>query len=167
MPLVASVKPGENFRIECFDWTGGQIKNDDSANDVRDCNLLPCHHLSGPVEVEGREPGDILVVDILDIGPFQGNEWGYTGIFSTQNGGGFLTDVFPEPRKAIWDLQGHLRDVAPYPERPVRGHHPSRPHRLRCLHTSCSRNGTSARRAGGNQSGPRAAAGTAAGPETG
>ena len=41
-PMAASVKPGENFRVECFDWTGGQIDNDDSANDVRDCNLLPC-----------------------------------------------------------------------------------------------------------------------------
>jgi formamidase len=105
-PMAASVKPGENFRIECFDWTGGQIRNDDSAADVRDCNLLPCHHLSGAVAVQGAAPGDILVVDILDIGPFPEQEWGYTGIFSTQNGGGFLTDVFPDPRKAIWDLQG-------------------------------------------------------------
>jgi len=106
IPFNASVKPGDDFRIECLDWTGGQIKNDDTANDVRDCNLVPCHHLSGPVEVKGAEPGDLLVVDILDIGPKQGNEWGYTGIFSTENGGGFLTDVFPEPRKAIWDIHG-------------------------------------------------------------
>ena len=105
-PLFTTVKPGEDFRVECFDWTGGQIRNDDSANDIRDCNLIPCHHLSGAVGVEGAEPGDILVVDILDIGPFQGQEWGYTGIFPTTNGGGFLTDVFPEPRKAIWDFHG-------------------------------------------------------------
>src|SRR5581483_2978509 len=96
IPTVASVKPGDEFRIECFDWTGGQIRNDDSANDIRDCYLPPCHHLSGPVEVQGAEPGDLLIVDILDIGAFPYNEWGYTGIFSTQNGGGFLTDVFPE-----------------------------------------------------------------------
>ena len=105
-PMFAQVKPGQDFRVECFDWTGGQIKNNDSANDIRDCNLMPCHHLSGAVAIDGAEPGDILVVDILDIGPFQGQEWGYTGIFSTQNGGGFLTDVFPEPKKAIWDLHG-------------------------------------------------------------
>ena len=54
----------------------------------------------------GAEAGDILVVDILDIGALRGNEWGYTGIFSTQNGGGFLTDLYPEPRKAIWDFHG-------------------------------------------------------------
>ncbi len=105
-PLFTMVKPGDDFRVECFDWTGGQIKNDDSANDIRDCNLVPCHHLSGAVGIDGAEPGDILVVDILDIGPFQGQEWGYTGIFPTTNGGGFLTDVFPEPRKTIWDFHG-------------------------------------------------------------
>ena len=106
IPSVATVKPGDEFIIECLDWTGGQIRNDDNASDIRDCDLFPCHHLFGPVEVTGAEPGDILVVDILDIGPLRGNEWGYTGIFSTQNGGGFLTDLFPEPRKAIWDCRG-------------------------------------------------------------
>ena len=38
-PMYASVKPGSEFRIECFPWDGGQIGNNDSANDVRDCNL--------------------------------------------------------------------------------------------------------------------------------
>jgi formamidase len=106
IPVVASVKPGDEFRVETMDWTGGQIKNDDSANDVRDCDLTRCHHLFGPIEVQGAEPGDILVVDILDIGAHRGNEWGYTGIFSVSNGGGFLTDLFPDARKAIWDFHG-------------------------------------------------------------
>ncbi|MBM3585257.1 MAG: acetamidase/formamidase family protein [Alphaproteobacteria bacterium] len=106
IPPVVSVKPGDDFIIEALDWTGGQIKNDDNAADIRDCYLPPCHHLVGPIEVKGAEPGDILVVDILDIGPLRGNEWGYTGIFKTANGGGFLTDLFPEPRKAIWDCKG-------------------------------------------------------------
>ncbi len=106
VPMAAMVKPGENFRVECFPWSGDQIKNDDSANDIRDIDLSPCHHLSGPVGIEGAEPGDLLVVDILDIGPFRDEEWGYTGIFTTENGSGFLTDVFPEPKKAIWDFHG-------------------------------------------------------------
>ena len=72
IPVVASVKPGDEFRVETMDWTGGQIKNDDNANDVRDCDLSPCHHLFGPIEVQGAEPGDILVVDILDIGAHRG-----------------------------------------------------------------------------------------------
>lgn len=106
IPMVAQVKPGESFRVECFDFTGGQIRNDDSANDIRDANLLPCHHLSGPVGVTGAEPGDILVVDILDIGPYEDSEWGYTGIFSKEKFGGFLADYFPDTCKAVWDFNG-------------------------------------------------------------
>ena len=34
IPMAAMVKPGADFIIECYDWTGGQIKNDDCADDV-------------------------------------------------------------------------------------------------------------------------------------
>lgn len=106
IPAVISVKPGDVFRIECKDWTDGQIKNDDDPSDVRDVTLSVVHVLSGPIHVEGVEPGDILVVDLLDVGALQGDEWGFTGIFDRANGGGFLTDHYPKPAKAIWDLQG-------------------------------------------------------------
>lgn len=47
LPMVAMVKPGDEFRVECMDWTGGQIGNNDSANDVRDVDLTQVHYLSG------------------------------------------------------------------------------------------------------------------------
>lgn len=106
IPAIVSVNPGDVFRIECKDWTDGQIKNDDSPDDVRDVDLTVVHVLSGPIHVNGAEPGDILVVDLLDIGALQGDEWGFTGIFARENGGGFLTDHFPNAAKAIWDIQG-------------------------------------------------------------
>jgi len=34
IPMISWVKPGDQFRVECVDWTGGQIKNDDSATDI-------------------------------------------------------------------------------------------------------------------------------------
>ncbi len=106
IPAVVSVKPGDSFRIECKDWTDGQIKNNDDPADVKDVELSVVHVLSGPINVEGVEPGDILVVDILDIGCLPGDEWGFTGIFARENGGGFLTDHYPKAAKAIWDIQG-------------------------------------------------------------
>ena len=106
IPMVAWVKPGDEFRVECIDWTGGQIYNDDSANDVRDVDLTKVHYLSGPIGVETVEPGDLLVVDILDIGSLPTSEWGFTGIFDRNNGGGFLTDHYPDARKACWDFHG-------------------------------------------------------------
>jgi len=106
IPAVASVNPGETFRVECIDWTGGQIKDDDSPEDVRTIDLTRVHYLSGPIEVQGAEPGDLLIVDILDIGPFPESEWGFTGIFAKENGGGFLTDHYPKAAKAIWNFEG-------------------------------------------------------------
>ena len=106
IPMVETVKPGDDFIIECYDWTGGQIANNDSAEDVRDVDLSQVHFLSGPVGVEGAEPGDLLVVDILDIGAFSDSQWGFNGFFSKQNGGGFLTEHFPEAQKSIWDFNG-------------------------------------------------------------
>src|SRR4051795_9480823 len=106
IPIVAWVKPGEDFVVQTYDWTGGFIKNNDSAEDVRDIDLSIVHFLSGPVGVEGAEPGDLLVVDFLDIGAFPHNAWGFNGFFSKKNGGGFLTDHFPQAQKSIWDFHG-------------------------------------------------------------
>jgi len=106
VPMVEMFKPGDEFRVECFDWTGGQIENDDSANDVRDVDLTKVHYLSGPFGVEGAEPGDLLVVDLLDLGYLPGSAWGFTGIFARENGGGFLVDHYPHARKACWDFHG-------------------------------------------------------------
>ncbi|MCM3473366.1 MULTISPECIES: formamidase [Brevibacillus] len=106
IPAVAAVNPGAMFRIECKDWTDGQIQNNDDPSDIRDVNLKRVHVLSGPIWVNGAEPGDLLVVDILDIGPLQGAEWGFAGIFARENGGGFLTEHYPEAAKSIWDFHG-------------------------------------------------------------
>ncbi|MDX6244677.1 MAG: formamidase [Frankiales bacterium] len=113
IPAVAWVKPGDEFRMECKEWTDNQIGNNDSANDVRDVDLTVAHMLSGPIGVEGAEPGDLLVLDILDLGPVPqetgpapGQGWGYTGIFAKTNAGGFLTDYYPDAAKAIWDFHG-------------------------------------------------------------
>lgn len=106
IPAVAEVKPGDSFRLECLDWTGGQIKDNDSANDVRDVDLTRVHYMSGPIAVKGAEPGDLLVVDILDIGTLEDAQWGFTGIFAKENGGGFLTNEYPHAGKAIWNFEG-------------------------------------------------------------
>ena len=36
------------------------------SDDIMNVDLTKIHNLSGPVAVEGAEPGDCLVVDILD-----------------------------------------------------------------------------------------------------
>ena len=89
-----------------MDWTGGQIKNNDSSDDVKNVDLSQVHYLSGPITVEGAQPGDLLKVEFLNLGPLDDDEWGFTGTFAKENGGGFLTDHFPKATKACWDIDG-------------------------------------------------------------
>lgn len=114
IPPVETLKPGDTFRADCREWFDGAIKNDDSADDIRNAPVSKVHALSGPFAIEGAQPGDLLVVDILDVGPIPqedegplaGQGWGYTGIFPRSNGGSFLVDQFPDAYKAIWDFTG-------------------------------------------------------------
>lgn len=39
IPPVAEVKAGEVFRVEMSDWTGGAIKDDNSALDIKSIDL--------------------------------------------------------------------------------------------------------------------------------
>jgi len=95
VPFAEKIKDGEIVKIECVDWTGGQIGNNDSADDVKNIDLTTVHYLSGPFEVENAEPGDVLVVEIQDVQPFQEQPWGFTGVFDKDNGGGFLDEIYP------------------------------------------------------------------------
>ena len=111
IPPVHTQKTNQLFRVECMEWTGGQIKDNDSAEDMKNIDLSMPHFLSGPFAItdeagEPAHPGDLLVVDICDIGPLKGDEWGFTGIFDRENGGGFLTEHFPNACKAIWEFDG-------------------------------------------------------------
>lgn len=39
----------------------------------------------------------MLVVEIQDVQPFEDHPWGFTGVFSKENGGGFLDEIYPKP----------------------------------------------------------------------
>ncbi|MGV0837289.1 formamidase [Mycolicibacterium thermoresistibile] len=114
IPAAVTVKPGDTFRVHCREWFDGDIHNDDSAEDILNAPMSKVHALSGPIGVEGVRPGDLLIVDILDVGPLPqedsgplaGQGWGYTGIFAKSNGGSFLVDQFPDAYKAVWDFTG-------------------------------------------------------------
>ena len=40
IPMATWVNPGDDFVLETYDWTGGFIKNNNSADDVRDIGSL-------------------------------------------------------------------------------------------------------------------------------
>ncbi|KAL4895537.1 Acetamidase/Formamidase [Aspergillus ambiguus] len=106
VPSCGKIANNEVVKIECLDWTGGQIKNNDSADDVKNVDLTQIHYLSGPFDIETAEPGDVLLVEIQDVQPFEDQPWGFTGVFEPKNGGGFLDEIYPKAAKAIWDFEG-------------------------------------------------------------
>lgn len=123
IPAAVTVKPGQVFRADVREWFDGYMKNDDSAEDILTAPLHKVHTLSGPFHIEGAQPGDLLIVDILDVGPIPqetgplaGQGWGYTGIFAKNNGGGFLTDLYPDAYKAVWDFEGGYATSRHVPE---------------------------------------------------
>ena len=123
IPIVEWFKPGDEFRVECYDWTGGQIKNDDSANDIRDVDLSKVHYLSGPFGVEGAEPGDLLVVDINDIGWLEDSANGVSPAYSRlKTAAVFSTGTTRNARKACWDFHGVYTTLQAYPGRSLPRH---------------------------------------------
>lgn len=65
-PLL-TVEPGEVVRFECRDALDGQVGPDSTAEDIANASFDPVHPLTGPVAVEGAEPGDVLAVELLDF----------------------------------------------------------------------------------------------------
>lgn len=54
--------------------------------------------MSGPVFVEGAEPGDTLQVDVLAI---ETADWGWTAVIP---GFGLLADEYPEPALKLYEI---------------------------------------------------------------
>ncbi|CAN6698253.1 unnamed protein product [Malus baccata var. baccata] len=93
------------------DFSGGGITKEYTAEDIKYFDPSIAHYLSGPIRILGTDgipaqPGDLLVVEICNLGPLPGDEWGFTATFDRENGGCFLTDHFPSATKAIWYFEG-------------------------------------------------------------
>jgi formamidase len=102
IPPLLEMDPGSDCTLQCLDFTGGQINPTDDARDVEGLVLDSVHPLTGPIAVRGAQPGDLLVVDILDIGPL--DTWGFSMIFPGHLKTGLLHDEFPNAAKAIWEF---------------------------------------------------------------
>ena len=60
---------------------------------MKNVDLTMIHYLSGPFEIEDAEPGDVLLVEIMDVQPFPDQNWGFTGSLPHKN-----------PHSHIYDL---------------------------------------------------------------
>jgi len=102
---VLTVERGDVVRFECRDAVDGQLDLESTAADVTEVSFDPVHPLTGPVAVEGAEPGDVLQVDLLDL---QHKGWGYNVFMPGEMGLGLLPEEFPDPGIHVWDLEGDV-----------------------------------------------------------
>lgn len=99
---IVHVEPGEIVGIETRDAFDLQITPATATAQVARCNLNLIHPLTGPIHVNGAEPGDVLEVKIIEIVP---QPFGFT---VQVPGFGFLRDLFREPHIVRWEIaQGY------------------------------------------------------------
>ncbi len=100
LPPVIDVDPGDSIVFETPDAVNYQIDRESESSILTTLDFDPIHQVNGPVFVRGAEPGDTLVVEIVDIKPI---DWGWTAIIPDF---GLLQqdDAYREPYLHIWDL---------------------------------------------------------------
>ena len=120
IPPRLTVEAGDTVVFDTRDAADGYYTPTSTAADVAARGPFRGHPLTGPVRVEGARPGDVLVVEILDVRPAAA--FGWTHI---RPGRGLLPEEeFPKPYLQIWDLSDgtHARmahgiavPMAPFP----------------------------------------------------
>ena len=99
IPMAARAQPGQTLLLKTRNSADLQLNPDSTYVDPRDADPVrgTVHPLTGPVYIEGAEPGDVLAVTILGIDP---GPFGATRI--TPNA--FIADRIPGPFSVTWRL---------------------------------------------------------------
>lgn len=112
------VAPGDEVLIECVDASGGQVAPGMSVAEYLRIDRTRIHALTGPIWIDGAQPGDVLQIEVLAT---RHSGWGWSSIVE---GLGFLKERFHEPYLFHWTLEGEeTRSLAPavVPVRPFLG----------------------------------------------
>jgi len=103
IPMAARAEPGATIVLHSRNASDFELDPSAPADPrAGDSGFGTVHPLTGPVHIEGAEPGDVLKVRILDIAP---GPWAYTRISPI----GFVTDEIEGPLRVVWRLN---RDYA-------------------------------------------------------
>ena len=81
-----TVAPGDSVEFATIDASGGQLTVNSSVADVAALDFEKVNPVTGPVLIDGAEPGDVLKVTIESFAP---SGWGWTAIIP---GFGLLAD---------------------------------------------------------------------------
>ncbi|TKB92101.1 MAG: acetamidase, partial [Mesorhizobium sp.] len=90
------VAPGSTIEFQCLDSSGGQLTMESAVDDVALLDFAKVNPVTGPIYVEGAEPGDALKITIEAFKP---SGFGWTANIP---GFGLLADDFTQPALNIW-----------------------------------------------------------------
>ena len=102
------VTPGSVVEIEAVDAGGGQITAESTLEDVKNIDFERVNPVTGPVYVDGAEPGDALKVTIMSL---KASGWGWSAVIP---GFGLLADQFDAPALYIWEYDPQTLAPASY-----------------------------------------------------
>ena len=105
---VLSVLPGQTIEVETIDASGGQLGPGSTLDDLAKLSFDHVNPVTGPIFVEGAEPGDAVAITFLDFKP---SGWGWTANIP---GFGLLTDQFPDAALHIWKYNPAAMEPALY-----------------------------------------------------
>lgn len=99
IPMAARARPGQTIVLKTRNASDFQLDPASTEEDPRRDGppVSTVHPLTGPVYIEGAEPGDVLAVTLVDIEP---GRFGYTSL----SGLGLVADHFPDPYRVLWQL---------------------------------------------------------------
>ena len=69
IPPVETVAPGSTISFACLDSSGGQITAKSTVKDVTALDFSKVNPVTGPIYVDGAEPGDAIKITIEHFAP--------------------------------------------------------------------------------------------------
>ena len=113
---MLEIDPGEIVTLETNDCFTGQIQTEDDL--VTEIDFARVNSATGPIAVRGAEPGDSLVVELLEVRPVE------RGFATLIPGIGQLIEQVRSPLTHVFRVEGdtiHMTDRISFPLRPMVG----------------------------------------------
>jgi len=109
IPPALRIDDGDEVLLDTLDALDCQIQTTHTVANASNWDLNAAHPLTGPIWVNGAEPGDLLAIELLEIIPAA------SGWTAQLPGFGFLRDLFPEPHLVRWCLNEDYAESSDVP----------------------------------------------------
>jgi len=100
-PPRLRIEPGDTVVFEVLEASANQIRPDSTVEALKTLSFDPIAPLTGPVYVEGAEPGDALEVEVISL---EHKGWGWGAVIPDF---GLLAEDFKEPYLHLFCLEGN------------------------------------------------------------